>query len=219
MPTTTLDHPTFARVKAAFPGKKFRATEFRECATLIVEPADLHEVMAFLKTDPECAYNFLSDVIGIDYLGYPAEMPGRFVVVYNLCAYGKDLRFFVKVFLNPSIPTEGIEEDPALYLDSVTDLWAGAEWPEREVYDMLGIRFRGHPDLRRILTDYGFEGHPFRKDFPLTGYVELRYSPEEQRVVYEPVKLAQDLRQFDFMSPWEGAEYVLPGDEKAEEKK
>lgn len=169
MPTTTLDHPTFARVKAAFPGKTFRATEFRECATLIVEPADLHEVMAFLKTDSECAYNFLSDVIGIDYLGYPAEMPGRFAVVYNLCAYGKDLRFFVKTFLNPSVPTEGIEEDPALYLDSVTDLWAGAEWPEREVYDMFGIRFRGHPDLRRILLWEEYPGHPLRKDYPIKG--------------------------------------------------
>ena len=104
-------------------------------------------------------------------------------------------------------------EDAAV--PTVTTLWPVAGWLEREVYDMFGVVFAGNPDLRRILTDYGFEGHPFRKDFPLTGYQELRYSEEEQRVVYEPVRLAQDLRQFDFMSPWEGAEYILPGDEKA----
>ena len=99
---------------------------------------------------------------------------------------------------------------------SVTTLWPNAGWLEREVFDLYGVIFDGNHDLRRILTDYGFEGHPFRKDFPLTGYVELRYSQEQERVVYEPVKLNQDLRQFDFLSPWEGAEYVLPGDEKAE---
>lgn len=167
--TTKLDHPTFARVKSAFPGKKFHATEFRGDATLIVEPGDLHEVMAFLKSDDQCKYNFLSDVLGIDYEGYPTEMPGRFAVVYILCSYELDLRFFVKTYLNPSIPTDGIEEDPALYLDSVTDLWAGAEWTEREVFDMFGIRFKGHPDLRRILLWEQFPAHPLRKDYPVKG--------------------------------------------------
>jgi len=126
-----LDHPTFALVKAAFPGARFRGTEFRGQSALIVEPGDLHRVMQVLRDDERCAYNFLSDVIGIDYLGYPAPTIGRFAVIYNLCSYSRDDRFFVKTFLDPSLPTDGIEEDPALYLDSVTDLWPGAEWPER----------------------------------------------------------------------------------------
>lgn len=164
-----LDHPTFAILKEAFPDRTLRGTEYRGQSTLIVEPQDLHEVMTFLKTDPRCDYDFLSDVIGIDYLGYPAPTIGRFAVVYNLCSYDRDDRFFVKVFLDPSIPTDGIEEDPALYLDSVTDLWPGAEWTEREVFDMYGIRFRNHPDLRRILTWKEFPAHPLRKDYPLRG--------------------------------------------------
>lgn len=167
-----LDHPTFALVREKFTaqgGKKFRATEFRGLSTLIVEPGDLHEVMEFLKNDPRTSYNFLSDVIGIDYLGYPAAMPGRFAVVYNLISFDRDDRFFVKVFLDPSLPTDGIVEDPALYVDSVTDLWPGAEWVEREVFDMYGIRFRNHPDLRRILTWEAYPAHPLRKDYPLRG--------------------------------------------------
>ena len=165
----TLDHPTFALVKAAFPGARFRGTEFRGQSALIVEPGDLHRVMQVLRDDERCAYNFLSDVIGIDYLGYPAPTIGRFAVIYNLCSYSRDDRFFVKTFLDPSLPTDGIEEDPALYLDSVTDLWPGAEWPEREVFDMFGIRFRHHPDLRRILTWKDYPAHPLRKDYPLRG--------------------------------------------------
>lgn len=167
-----LDHPTFGFVREKFAapsGKKFHATEFRGLSTLIVSPPDLHEVMAFLKNDPRTSYNFLADIAGIDYLGYPAEMPGRFALVYNLISFDRDDRFFVKVFLNPSIPTDGIVEDPALYVDSVTDLWAGAEWIEREAFDMFGIRFRNHPDLRRILTWEAFPGHPLRKDYPLRG--------------------------------------------------
>lgn len=164
-----LDHPTFARVKEAFPTKRFRATEFRGQSTLIVEPEDLHEVLAFLRDDDATKYNFLSDVIGVDYLNYPAEMPGRFGVIYNLISFDRDDRFFVKVFLDPSLPTEGIEEDPALYLESVTDLWPGAEWTEREVFDMFGIRFRNHPDLRRILTWKDYPAHALRKDYPLRG--------------------------------------------------
>jgi NADH-quinone oxidoreductase subunit C len=174
-----LDHPTFALVKAAFHAKKFRATEFRGQSTLIVDPADLHEVMAFLRSDSGTRFDFLSDVIGIDYLGYPAPMPGRFAVVYNLVSHERTDRFFVKVFLNPSLPTGGIAEDPALWLDSVTDLWPGAEWTEREVYDMFGIRFRNHPDLRRILLWESYPAHPLRKDYPLRG----RGEREDYKVV------------------------------------
>lgn len=168
-PKPNLDHPTFAVLKAAFPDVRFRGTEFRGQSTLIVEPSDLLRVMRFLRDDERCAYNFLSDVAGIDYLGYPTPTAGRFAVIYNLCAYSRDDRFFVKVFLDPSIPTDGIEEDPALYLDSVTELWPGAEWPEREVFDMFGVRFRNHPDLRRILTWKDYPAHPLRKDYPLRG--------------------------------------------------
>lgn len=164
-----LDHPTFGIVKQAFPGRKFRGTEFRGQSTLVVEPPDLHEVLAFLKSDPRTSYVFLSDLGGIDYLNYPAAQPGRFAVFYNLISFDRDDRFFVKTYLDPTLPTDGIAEDPALYLDSVTDLWAGAEWPEREVYDMLGIRFRNHPDLRRILLWEDFPAHPLRKDYPLRG--------------------------------------------------
>ncbi len=164
-----LDHPTFALVKERLAGKRFRATEFREQSTLIVEPADLHEVLALLKGE---GYDFLSDITGVDYLGYPSETIGRFGVIYNLVATSRDDRFFVKTFLDPSVPTEGIEEDPALFLDSVTDLWSGAEWMEREVFDMYGIRFRNHPDLRRILMWETYPAHPLRKDYPLRGHGE-----------------------------------------------
>jgi len=177
--TPNLDHPTFAIVKERFGDKTLHATEFRSQSTLVVEPADAHEILTFLKDDERTAYIFLSDVIGIDYLNYPTKTPGRFAVVYNLCSHEHDNRFFVKVYLDPSIPTEGIEEDPALYVDSVCDLWPGAEWTEREVYDMFGIRFRNHPDLRRILTWDEFPGHPLRKDYPLRG----RGERESYRIV------------------------------------
>ncbi|MBI1191139.1 MAG: NADH-quinone oxidoreductase subunit C [Tepidisphaera sp.] len=175
----TLDHPTFKAVKAAFPGRKFQGTEFRAQSTLIVQPQDLHEVMAFLKSDPACSYNFLSDVIGIDYHTYPAKMPGRFAVVYNLESYARGDRFFVKTYLDPTLPTDGTADDPALYLDSVTDLWPGAEWTEREVFDMFGIRFRNHPDLRRILLWEDYPAHPLRKDYPVRG----RGERESYRIV------------------------------------
>jgi len=142
----------------------------------------------------------LMDIAGVD---FPSRTE-RFEVVYCLLSVTRNLRLIVKVSTDEATP-----------VPTVTTLWPNAGWYEREVYDMFGVLFAGNPDLRRILTDYGFQGHPFRKDFPLTGYVELRYSEEDKRVVYEPVRLAQDLRQFDFMSPWEGADYVLPGDEKA----
>jgi len=145
-------------------------------------------------------YQQLMEIAGAD---YPSRAE-RFEVVYMLLSVTKNSRIMVKVCAAENTP-----------VPSVTGLWPVAGWLEREVFDMYGVIFAGNVDLRRILTDYGFEGHPFRKDFPLTGYVELRYSEEDKRVVYEPVELAQDLRSFDFMSPWEGADYVLPGDEKA----
>jgi len=148
----------------------------------------------------QLAYQQLMEIAGVD---YPDRLE-RFEVVYCLLSLTKNHRLRVHV------STDEVRPVP-----SVTGLWPVAGWLEREVYDMYGVLFEGNPDLRRILTDYGFQGHPQRKDFPLTGFVELRYSEEEKRVVYEPVKLAQDFRNFDFMSPWEGAEYVLPGDEKA----
>jgi NADH-quinone oxidoreductase subunit C len=169
MPNTNLDHPTLPTVKAAFPDVKFRATEFREQTTLIVPSEDLHKLMRFLRDDPGCDYDFLSDVTAADYLGYPATMPGRFAVIYLLVSYGHDLRLTVKTFLDPTVDTTGNTPDPALELDSVTDIWPGAEWREREVYDLFGIRFRNHPDLRRILTWEEYPAHPLRKDYPLHG--------------------------------------------------
>lgn len=169
MASPNLDHPTLPLVKAAFPDVGLKGTEFRGQTTLIVPPGDLHKVMRYLRDDPECDYVFLADVVGIDYQGYPARMPGRFAVAYPLASYSRQRRLAVKVFLDPSIDTTGIEPDPALELDSVTDIWPGAEWPEREVYDMFGIRFRNHPDLRRILMWKDFPAHPLRKDFPLRG--------------------------------------------------
>jgi len=145
-------------------------------------------------------YQQLMEIAGAD---YPSR-PERFEIVYMLLSVTKNSRIMIKVCAAEDTP-----------VPTVTGLWPVAGWLEREVFDMYGVIFAGNTDLRRILTDYGFEGHPFRKDFPLTGYVELRYSEEDKRVVYEPVELAQDLRTFDFMSPWEGADYVLPGDEKA----
>jgi NADH-quinone oxidoreductase subunit C len=169
MAAPNLDHPTLPLVKAAFPEVKLKASEFRRQTALVVPPGQLHAVMRYLRDEPACDYNFLSDVVGIDYLGYPAGMPGRFAVAYLLASYGHGRRLTVKVFLDPAIDTSGIEPDPALELDSVTDIWPGAEWPEREVYDMFGIRFRNHPDLRRILMWKDFPAHPLRKDYPLRG--------------------------------------------------
>jgi NADH-quinone oxidoreductase subunit C len=174
-----LQHPTFKLVKERFPGVRFQGTEFRNQSALIVDAAHAHEVLAFLRDDSRCVYNFLSDVFGIDYLNYPGKMPGRFAVVYNLVSYSLDLRFFVKVYLNPSLPTDGTVEDPALYVDSVCDLWPGAEWNERETFDMFGIRFRNHPDMRRILTWEDYPAHPLRKDYPVRG----RGEREDYRVI------------------------------------
>jgi NADH-quinone oxidoreductase subunit C len=153
-----------------------------------------------LRDTPGLEYQQLMEIAGVDY----PDRAERFEIVYCLLSLTRNHRLHVHV---------GATEDTPV--PSVTDLWPVAGWLEREVYDMYGVLFAGNRDLRRILTDYGFRGHPFRKDFPLSGFVELRYSEEQKRVVYEPVKLAQDFRTFDFTSPWEGAEYVLPGDEKA----
>ncbi|CAN5139564.1 hypothetical protein BH10PSE13_BH10PSE13_09780 [soil metagenome] len=166
--------------------------------SVTVERGALADVMVTLRD--QFAYQQLMEIAGVDY----PDRAERFEVVYQLLSVTKNHRLSVKV---------ATDEDHAV--PSVTHLWPVAGWLEREVFDMYGVLFAGNTDLRRILTDYGFKGHPQRKDFPLTGYVELRYSEDAKRVVYEPVKLAQDFRSFDFMSPWEGAEYILPGDEKA----
>ncbi len=158
-------------------------------------------VLTFLRDDGNCQFKCLMDICGVDY----PDRDERFEVVYHLLSLGHNQRIRVKLRTD--------EETP---VPSVTGVFGSAGWWEREAWDLFGIYFSDHPDLRRILTDYGFEGHPMRKDFPLTGYVEVRYDDEQKRVVYEPVKLTQEFRGFDFMSPWEGAELVLPGDEKAE---
>ena len=166
---------------------------------LTVKRDSIEDVLRTLRDNH--AYQQLMEIAGVD---YPSRAE-RFEVVYMLLSLTINNRIMVKCSASEDTP-----------VPTVTTLWPNAGWLEREVFDMYGVLFAGNTDLRRILTDYGFEGHPFRKDFPLTGYHELRYSEDEKRVVYEPVELAQDLRQFDFMSPWEGADYVLPGDEKAE---
>jgi len=170
-----LDHPTLALIKAAFPDVPLQASEFRGMTTLVSPPERLHDIARYLHDAPECAYDFLSDVVGVDYLDYPVETPGRFAVCYTLASGRHNLRFVLKTFLDPSVDTSGIDFDPALEVDSVTDIWPGAEWPEREVYDMFGIRFKNHPDLRRILTWRDFPAHPLRKDYPLRGRGEREH--------------------------------------------
>lgn len=162
----------------------------------------LSRLMKLLRDDANCLFKVLVDVTAADY----PDREERFEVVYNLLSLSHNQRIRVKV------PAD--EQSP---VPSMVSMFNSAGWFEREVWDMYGVLFTDHPDLRRMLTDYGFEGHPLRKDFPLTGYVEVRYDDEQKRVVYEPVKLTQDFRSFDFMSPWEGAKYILPGDEKAED--
>lgn len=167
--TTTPDHPTLALVKAAFPNASLKATKFRGDTTLIAPRDEAHAVLRFLRDDPSCDYDFLSDVTAVDYLNYPAETLGRFAVVWILASTTHGHRLTVKTFVDPDGSTEGIAEDAGLEVDSVCDIWPGAEWREREVYDMFGIRFANHPDLRRILMWRDFPGHPLRKDYPLRG--------------------------------------------------
>jgi NADH-quinone oxidoreductase subunit C len=173
-PTTSTPHGSLALVKAAFADAKFRVSTFRDETTLVVRPDAIHDVLAFLRDDKKCAYDFLSDVVGVDYLNFPLATAGpadggRFAVVYNLISTTLNQRLFVKVFLDASIDTAGVEDDPALHLSTVCDLWPGAEWMEREVFDMFGIRFDGHPDMRRILLWEAYPAHPLRKDYPLRG--------------------------------------------------
>ena len=170
--------------------------------TLYAGTENIVPVLTFLRDDAECRFISIIDVCGAD---YPSR-PQRFDVVYHLLSPTKNTRIRVKIMTD--------EETP---VPSVTGVYPGADWFEREAYHLYGILFSGHPDLRRLLTDYGFDGHPLRKDFPLTGFVEVRYDDEVKRVVYEPVELKQEFRNFDFLSPWEGTDYVLPGDEKAKQ--
>ena len=175
------------------------AVAFNEL-TVEANAASIVEVLTVLRDDPGCSFQQLIDICGADY----PDRAQRFDVVYHLLSLTKNHRVRVRV---------RTDEDTAVA--SATPVYPCADWFEREAFDMYGIAFSGHPDLRRLLTDYGFTGYPLRKDFPMTGYVEVRYDDELKRVVYEPVKLPQEYRQFDFLSPWEGASYILPGDEKA----
>ncbi|RPG01039.1 MAG: NADH-quinone oxidoreductase subunit C [Rhodospirillaceae bacterium TMED63] len=162
---------------------------------------NLGALMKLVRDDSNCLFKTLIDITAVDF----PERGERFEIVYNLLSLSHNQRIRVTVSTDENTP-----------VPSMVPLFSAAGWFEREVWDMFGVFFTDHPDLRRMLTDYGFEGHPLRKDFPLTGYVEVRYDEEQKRVVYEPVTLTQDFRSFDFMSPWEGAEYILPGDEKAD---
>jgi NADH-quinone oxidoreductase subunit C len=169
-----------------------------------VRRAAAERALRLLRDDGKCLFTVLADLCGVDY----PDRPERFEVVYNLLSLKLNQRIRVKVTTD--------EETP---VPTATGIYSAAGWYEREAWDLYGIYFEGHPDLRRLLTDYGFEGHPLRKDFPLTGYVEVRYDEEQKRVVYEPVKLKQEFRSFDFLSPWEGMSEILPGDEKAQGEK
>jgi NADH-quinone oxidoreductase subunit C len=168
--------------------------------TVIARAEDVVGVVEFLRDDPRCHFVSFVDICGADYPGRER----RFDVVYH----------FLSPYLNHRIRLK-VEADETTAVPSIVEVFPAANWYEREVYDLYGVLFSGHPDLRRILTDYGFEGHPLRKDFPMTGFVEVRYDEAQGRVVYQPVSLSQEFRNFDFLSPWEGTDYVLPGDEKA----
>lgn len=188
-------------IQARLPGVVLESTIYKGQLTLTVGREAILETLTFLRDDPQMEFKMLVDLCGSDY----PERPERFDVVYNLLSLSKNMRIRLKVMASETTP-----------VPSAVGVFSSANWFEREVWDMYGVYFDGHPDLRRILTDYGFDGHPQRKDFPLTGYVELRYDEERKRVAYEPVKLTQDFRRFDFESPWEAMTNVqLPGDEKA----
>jgi NADH-quinone oxidoreductase subunit C len=189
-----------SHIEAKLQGSIQERTITRGELTLIVAPEDIVRVLTGLRDDSHCLFEVLIDICGVDY----PEREKRFDVVYHLLSPRRNQRIRVKC-----------ETDEDSAVPSAVEVFPAANWFEREAYDLFGILFSGHPDLRRILTDYGFQGHPLRKDFPLTGYVEVRYDDAQKRVVYEPVKLTQEFRSFDFESPWEGVEYVIPGDEKA----
>ncbi len=187
-------------IQAGMPGKIVGTIIAFGELTLTCAASDIIALLTLLRDDGKCRFEVLIDICGVDY----PERTKRFDVVYHLLSPRLNRRIRVKV-----------QADDVTPVPSVNDIFPAANWYEREAFDMYGIRFSGHPDLRRLLTDYGFQGYPLRKDFPLTGYVEVRYDDEQKRVVYEPVKLTQDFRSFDFESPWEGPNYILPGDEKA----
>ena len=188
-----------AHIRESCSGVEDVKVEYGEL-TVITTPAAIVDVAKFLRDDGQCSFVCIIDVCGVD---WPAREK-RFDVVYHLLSPTQNMRIRIKL--------EAAEDE---VVPSITPIFPGADWFERETWDMYGVPFSGHPDLRRILTDYGFEGHPLRKDFPVTGFVELRYDEEAKRVIYEPVELRQEFRSFDFLSPWEGPEYILPGDEKA----
>jgi NADH-quinone oxidoreductase subunit C len=189
-----------AQIAAALPGAiEERIVAYGEL-TLTIAPERLIEAVTFLRDDPSCLFVSFIDLTAVD---YPAREK-RFDVVTHLLSPKHNIRIRIKVLTDEMTPVA-----------SLSALYPAANWFEREAYDLFGVYFSGHPDLRRLLTDYAFDGHPLRKDFPMTGYVEVRYDDDRKRVVYEPVRLSQEYRSFDFLSPWEGAiEYVLPGDEK-----
>lgn len=187
-------------LSAALPGAVLSVEDHIDMDCIIVKADKLVEAVTFLRDDPRLAFVNFTDLCGAD---YPAREQ-RFEVVVHLLSPKHNTRIRVKAMT-----------DERTAVPSLTGVFPSADWFEREAYDMYGILFTGHPDLRRLLTDYGFQGYPLRKDFPLTGFVEVRYDDEAKRVVYEPVKLPQEFRAFDFLSPWEGTDYVLPGDEKA----
>lgn len=191
-----------ATIKTALPGAVLGHTIAHDELTVRVNAADIVKVATFLRDDPACQFVCFVDVTAVD---YPAREQ-RFDVVYHFMSPRLNQRIRVKAATDEVTP-----------VPSLINVFRGADWFERETYDLYGVLFTGHPDMRRILTDYGFEGHPLRKDFPLTGFVEVRYDDEQKRVVYDKVKLAQEFRNFDFLSPWEGTDYILPGDEKAKE--
>ncbi len=187
-------------IKTALPGSIADYQVASGELMITAKAADIVKVATFLRDDPACQFVSIIDITAVDWPGRAQ----RFDVVYHLLSPRLNQRIRVKV------PTDELTPVP-----SIVDVFAGANWYERETFDLYGVLFTGHPDMRRILTDYGFEGHPLRKDFPLSGFVEVRYDDEQKRVVYDKVRLAQEFRNFDFLSPWEGTDYVLPGDEKA----
>ena len=189
------------QIVTALPGAVRGQQVVRGELPLEVEPGEIVRVLRFLRDDSNCLFKVLIDICGVDW----PQREKRFDVVYHLLSLAKNLRIRVKVETDENTPVA-----------SVVPLFPAANWFEREAFDMYGVTFADHPDLRRLLTDYGFSGFPLRKDFPLTGHVELRYDDDLKRVVYQPVQLVQEFRDFDFMSPWEGARYILPGDEKAD---
>jgi NADH-quinone oxidoreductase subunit C len=191
-------------IQAGVPDAVFGAEVVRGELVVSAPVEALPELMKHLRDSAACQFTTLVDICGVDW----PQREKRFDVVYHLLSMRQNRRIRVKA---------QVREDALV--PSITDIFPCASWLERELFDMYGVMFSGHPDLRRLLTDYGFRGHPLRKDFPTTGYVEVRYDEAQKRVVYEPVTLVQEYRQFDFMSPWEGADYVLPGDEKRDEKK